>query len=493
MSALTILDLSEARRALVPTAHSPRPTAALEAASPILYGQGIGADAGWRPYSGRLSTRDLTPATQTRMQQVAYYLYVTNPLAQRLINIVVEFVTKGGITLKAEEPDVQAVLDEYWTINKRADKLPDELRALGIFGEHLAVLPRNEISGAVRRGYVDPQWIEAVDCATLQDLPGIAVVEPIAVALKRVDTQREGARIELIHRDEDPYSPSFGQLVGRGFYFSINSIPGGTRGISDLFAIADMADAHEGTLWALVNRADMAGRWIIDVLLRGMTEDQIREWLRKNGRPPVPGEVRAHNEQVTYTMPSYQVGATDCTETVRQVRVNVLGGRGIPEHWYASGSDANLATAAAQGDPIIAMLTARAKLVESMESQAGEFVIDSKVRAGVLRPGVNRKFAVQMPELSVKDLLKATTALAQIAAAVAGLQGAEVMDKRTAARAVAAVLPQIGVDGVDPDEMMAAAAAEAEANKAADYARGSYQPSAISPDLSGPNPAEPES
>jgi len=496
MSALTILDLSEARRALVPTAHSPRPTAALEAASPILYGQGTGADAGWRPYSGRLSTRDLTPTTQTRMQQIAYYLWVTNPLAQRLVELVTDFVAGEGISLKAEDEQVQAALDEYWAdpVNARDENLPREISELSIFGEQLCVLASNPVSGAVRLGYVDPQWIESVEYASLEALPGRAVAMPIAVNLTRVAGERDQKRLAIIHRDEDPYSPAYGQLVGEAMYFAVNRARAASRGISDLFASADMIDAHESTLWALVNRADMAGRFIYDVKLTGMTKEKIAEWLKENGRPPAPGAIRAHNEGVEWTLPSYQVGAGDSGETVRGVRVHVLGSRGIPEHWYGSGADANLATATAQGEPIIKMLGRRARYVKAMEQAKGEYVLDRKIAAGVLPESVNRKFEVVMPELSVRDLVKASSALAQIAAAVAGLQGAEVMDKRTAARAVAAVLPQIGVDGVDPDEMMAAAAAEAEANKAADYMRqppgASSQLSAISsqPNVDGRTP-----
>jgi hypothetical protein len=202
-----------------------------------------------------------------------------------------------------------------------------------------------------------------------------------------------------------------------------------------------------------------------------MTKEQIAEWLKINGKPPAPGAIRAHNEGVEWTLPSYQVGAGDSGETARGVRVHVLGSRGVPEHWYGSGADANLATATAQGEPIIKMLSRRARYVKAMEQAKAHYAIDRKIAAGALPESLNRKFQVVMPELSVRDLVKASSALAQIAAAVAGLQGAEVMDKRTAARAVAAVLPQIGMDGVDPDEMMAAAAAEAEANKAADYQR----------------------
>jgi len=487
MSALTILDLSEARRAIAIRPDSQSGQSAirnsLEAASPILYGQGTGADAGWRPYSGRLSTRDLTPTTQTRMQQIAYYLWVTNPLAQRLVELVTDFVAGEGISLKAEDEQVQAVLDAYWAdpVNARDENLPREISELSIFGEQLCVLASNPVSGAVRLGYVDPHWIESVEYASLEALPGRAVAMPIAVNLTRVAGEREQKRLALIHRDEDPYSPTYGQLIGEAMYFAVNRARAASRGISDLFASADMIDAHESTLWALVNRAEKIGSYIFDIELQGMTEQQIAEWLKKNGKPPGPGAVRAHNERVKWTLPSYQVGAGDSGETARGVRVHVLGSRGVPEHWYGSGADANLATATAQGEPIIKMLGRRARYVKAMEQAKGEYAIDRKIAAGVLAESLNRKFQVVMPELSVRDLVKASSALAQIAAAVAGLQGAEVMDRRTAARAVAAVLPQIGVDGVDPDEMMAAAAAEAEANKAADYMR---QPPGASSQLS---------
>lgn len=89
---LTLLNLQDACRGTT-AASKPRPLSggrrAAEAVSPALL---LGQDPeGFRPYGtnrrfgSALTSRDLNPVLHARMQQVAYYLYLVNPLAHRIV------------------------------------------------------------------------------------------------------------------------------------------------------------------------------------------------------------------------------------------------------------------------------------------------------------------------------------------------------------------------------------------------------------------------
>src|SRR3990172_2504783 len=111
---LTVLNIGYKR----PLAHArgseTHPVAAVEAAAPVLFPFQSGADAGYRRLSQSPNVRDLLPAQHDRMQRVAYYLYVTNNVAARCVEILVDFIAGEGVSAQAEEPAVQEMLDGFW-------------------------------------------------------------------------------------------------------------------------------------------------------------------------------------------------------------------------------------------------------------------------------------------------------------------------------------------------------------------------------------------
>ena len=183
---LTILDLTDAKRALpLATRHSPLVT---EAASPLIfYGSPADFEGGFRPISQPTSPwRDLLPPMQWNMQRVAYYLYVTNPLARRIVELIKDFVVGEGVTIHANDRRVQAVLDDFWDdpVNRMEVNLEAFVRECSIFGEQLWYTATNPISGKVRLGYIDPYWIDGVEYATLSGLPGKAMAMASGIVLK---------------------------------------------------------------------------------------------------------------------------------------------------------------------------------------------------------------------------------------------------------------------------------------------------------------------
>ncbi|MEE9236083.1 MAG: hypothetical protein V3U28_11655, partial [Candidatus Acidoferrales bacterium] len=241
---------------------------------------------------------------------------------------------------------------------------------------------------------------------------------------------------------------------------AINKARTASRGVSDLFAIGDYLDGYDKMLFGLIDRVGFSNAFIWDVLLKGATEENIQEWLKEQ-RPPRPGSVRAHNEQVEWKTVSPSLQAQDFNEAARTIKNMNLAGAGFPEHWFAEGGNVNRASALEMGDPTLKTLVERQGFAAFMVRQVIEFVIDQAVAAGTLPETVNRKFQVQMPEMSVRDLGKAAQALSHVGTTVMELRRAQLIDTESAQELVASVALQLGVE-MDLEEVRRRLAAAGE-------------------------------
>ena len=461
---LTLLNLQDARRraaAQRPPGNaqqrpaSPRRLVA-EAVSPALL---LGQDPeGFRPYSphrrfgSALASRDLNPSVHARMQQVAYYLYLVNPLAHRIVEYTKNYVVGDGVSVKAEDPAAGRLIEAFWqdSVNRMDFALPEFVKELCIFGEQCWLAAVNPLNGRVRLAYLDPAEIDAVEWGEMgvgSESAGTAgtVSVPVAILRRRAPGEAQPRRFRIVRLDEDPDSPTFGRLAGECFYFAVNKARTASRGVSDLFAIGDYLDGYDKMLFGLIDRVGFSNAFIWDVLLKGATEENIQEWLKEQ-RPPRPGSVRAHNEQVEWSTVTPDLRAQDFNEAARTIKNMNLAGAGFPEHWFAEGGNVNRASALEMGDPTLKTLVERQGFAAFMVRQVIDFVIDQGVAAGTLPETVSRKFQVQMPELSVRDLGKAAQALSQVGSTAVELRRAQLIDTETAQELVASVASQFGVE-----------------------------------------------
>ena len=429
------------------------------AAPALLFGQDpegfrrIGA--GWGN-ARTLSPRDLQPPLHTRMQQVAYYLYLVNPLAHRIVEYTRNYVIGDGVEVVAEDAAVADVLQRFWNdrINRLDLTLPESVKELGIFGEQCWLAAVNPVNGQVRLGYLDPAEIEAVEWGELRvggpvagsEDEGGEVVIPLPVAIIRRQSANGAARrLRIVRVDEDPESETFGRLTGECFYFAINKARSASRGVSDLYAIGDYLDGYDKMLFGMIDRVGYSNAFIWDVLLKGATEEAVQEWLKEQ-RPPKPGSVRVHNEQVEWKAVAPDLKAGDFNEAARAIKNMNLAGAGFPEHWFADGGNVNRASAMEMGEPTLRNLLERQGFVSFILREVLEFVIDQAIAAGVLGEEVNRRFTVKMPEMSIRDMGRAALALSQVGSAVVELRKAGLIDRNTAQQMVSSVAVQLGVE-----------------------------------------------
>lgn len=416
---------------------------------------------GYRRLSGSGGQlRDLSYVDQGRMFEIAYFMYDTSAMFKRLAHMDRGFLFSGDVAIESEDEDVQEIIDRFRddVENRLNLDFPDCAMWLGILGEQcwpVTVSPQN---GHVRLGYVDPGNISEV------------WVNPLNVKqIMRVDLQgaggRSGQKYAAIRKDYNPYSKTFGKLVGDCFFFSINHPPNSPRGRSDYLTLFDWIDAVERYGYNYLERAEFMLNFVWDVCLKGMTEDQIREWVRNNP-PPEPGSVRAHNENVEWDAVAPDIKATDFKSGFEMAKGFIMGAAGRPASWFGEGGKAYQTEADQFGQVPIRDLEQRQGYLKYVLQMVVQYAIDQAVIAGRLsEEKALEGFTISMPEISKKELTKLINGIPQLTTALSIAEEQRWIRKETAIRIFAYVCSYLGYDLFPQDEIDAAGKAPPDEEK----------------------------
>lgn len=433
--------------------------------TPLREAAGTTIDAGeegWRRLTGD-GKRDLAPMTHARMQRLAHYLWESNLLANRLIELPVAYLLSQGVKLAIEDEDAQAALDRHWKdgLNAWPTKLPKRVRELALFGEQCYPVFRDAASGFVRVGYLDPAEIETV----VVDPDNRE--QPIGIVTRR-DRHGRARRYRVIVNVPETAFGAAAQRIragfdsGDAFFFRVNDLSSATRGRSDLLAQMDWLDAYDVFLFGEVDRAAALRAYFFDVTLTGATPEEVKERARSIA-PPRPGSVRVHNEAETWKAEAPELNAFDAGEAARLIRNHMLGGATLPEHWFGGGDSVNKSMGASMTEPTEKMLDMRQQVVGHMLATIGEYVVRSRWQAldaelSEPQAAILDTLRVEWPELTAKDTSKYAAALQQVTAASAQLMADGVLSRETALRIVASMTTRLGVEFDIHDELAAASA-----------------------------------
>lgn len=424
---------------------------------------------GWRRLSGD-ADRDLSPLSQARMRETALYLWDANLLANRIVELPLAYMLAEGVSLQAEEEEMQAVVDRFWgdPINNMDVKLPKKVRELSIFGEQVWPAFVNAVDGHVRLGYLDPALIETVvvDPDNPEQPIGIVTVKDRKGAARRFRVIVNGPETVFTERTQQ-IRETFAD--GEAFYFCVNDLSVSRRGRSDLRAPADWVDAYDQFLFGEIERYNFLRAFVWDVTIAGADEAKVRE-RAKQIRAPAPGSVRVHNDSETWRAESPDIKAGDTGEGARLFRNHVLGGATIPEHWFGGGGDVNRATGESMGEPTFKAFSMRQRYLKHMLEMLGHYVIRQRLIATSGEPDWDDpRLACEavFPEMTARDTTKYAAALAQVVAACASAVMSELMTRATAVAIIASVAGRLGVE-MDPAAELSDAVGEAEARAAAD-------------------------
>ena len=459
--------------------------------------------------AGVARIRNLDPIEQDYVLNVVHYMYKFNPLASRAIAITAEYIVGDGIQFKAMNKGVQRVLDRHWDnpTNKWATLQYDRARELGLAGELIIPVWVNPENGAVVLGNIDPILVESIvpDVENSMKIHAIIIkkttpryfpeyhrAEYVAYKVVNVNddieaaSQHYGKRLGLAPDEETAIewgvdiwrgkqdsikvpvqtnSLSGAQMagtdgfIGQGlrsltvtwegacFFTKINAPMGSTRGWSDLLPNLIWLDANDQLLFALVQKAINASRYLVDVLLENMNEQQQQEWLAKNYVEFTSGEWFTHNQNVTLSFPSPDLKMDDSTTLSSALKNHILAGVGHPPIWYSE-SAASRASAPEMTEPSFKHIKVRQREYGYMIGEIFRFAVDQSLIAGYLSKDEAKgaAFYIKMPDVSAKDQRMLAISIANIANAVVALVEKAGWDKQKAYDFFERYLEMTGLD-----------------------------------------------
>jgi hypothetical protein len=444
-----------------------------EAISPALFGltSGDAEDARFRRITSPATLRDLNPVMHERMQQVSFFLKATNLYAQRFVGLIRSYVMGEGFAIVCKDQAVQEVVDRFWNddVNQMDQTLVGWCEDLSTFGELCLPVAVNPVDGFVRVGYIDPVNVESVEYGSMTTVEGTqTVAQPIAVRLKKLIGQNANERLTIVRRTEDVNSDAFGRRDGQSFWFAINKAKAASRGISDLFAAADWFDVFDQTMFDFADRVRFLNAFVWHWTLNGADEEKVKAFqkdLTKN--PPRQGGVRVTNEQVKCEAVTPSFAGADMTNVAETLKKYVVGGVGFSPMFFGDPVDSNRSTANEMEGPTGKKLTDRQNELKTLVRNVIEFVIDQAEAHGVLTGSFDRGFEIQVPDLLIKDIQKASTTLTGVTNSMAVAEDRGWVRGETAARAIHVVLSQLGVT-VDSKEEYEAAQKELADKRAQD-------------------------
>jgi len=412
---------------------------------------------------------DLKSIDQKRMLELAAQLWERSGLAKQLIELPVAFLLGEGVLLTAEDAEAQEWLDEFWfdPINRLDLNLQSHLRELSLFGELILPVFRNEVTGTVRLGKIDPAEIDAI----ITDPDNAAV--PIGIRIRKAAGKAEDFRIIYNGTDEElfaePARELRAEMASECFFWRINNLSTGTRGRSDILYAIDMADSYEELVFGELDGAQAKRAVVWDVELKNATDEEIAA-KAKEIQPPGPNYLRLHNEGEVWNVHTPDLKAGDADTIARLARNHILSGSAVPEHWFGGGGDVNLATASSMGEPTYKIFSQRQRLIKAMLEAIGTYVIRSRLRAyGLLAMISERGFetTATFPELTARDIARYATAFQQVVVSVTQALTAGVMSEATAVEMLTMMAALMGLE-VDPVAELQQARAEAAARRERD-------------------------
>ncbi|WP_082702402.1 hypothetical protein [Pseudacidovorax intermedius] len=398
--------------------------------------------------TGRGTERDLAPLAQDRMVKLAEYLWQSNLLANRLIELTLAYLLAEGVTLQCKDDEHQKRLDRFWNdpINNWPLKLEPRVRELFLAGEQCYICHVNEANGMVRLGYLDPRQIGTV----VMDPDNIE--QPIGVVTRRDARGRYNKyRVVVLGKDEELFSRRTAEIRasdftdGDCFLFQINKLPSGTRGRSDLLGQMDWLDAYDNFLFDEIDRIGFLRSFAWDVTMTGADDAAVKEFEKKF-KAPSPNSTFVHNDQIKLEAKSPSLQAADTSTSARLLRNHVLGGATVPEHWFGGGGDVNRAAASEMGEPTFKVLTSRQTKLKLMLEEIGRFVLMHADRSGGEPDWSDERWQVTavFPELINADLTKFAAAMQGVVSAVVILIDKGLMTQETGLSMVADVAQRFG-------------------------------------------------
>lgn len=409
--------------------------------------------------------RDLSPFKFKQAQEMAYYEYQRYPLAKRMIEILTDFTTGDGLEVKVkikqrtdkgdvdtEKKNAQMVWDRFW--KNPANNMEAEFHIMVqdkfLAGEGVFPVSVNEANGDVIIGYIDPGYIKDVKTLPFNQRIITDLILPKDAAN---DLTLKVIRYDLFDETglkSNAKSETYGKLIGDAFYFRNNYIMSQTRGYSELLEYLDWLDGFEQFLFAVLEGFKARNAHFYDVTMQGKSQEDLDKQIIA---PPGQGEVKLHNEKVTWDVKTPDLKAVDATDATKLIKNFITGSKGYPDMWFGDASDSNLATAQVMTVPTMQMLKRKQNGVKEMLKMMCLFVMQQAQDHDSLKLEQNEYIDIEisMMNLDRKDSSVLGSAFVQFTTALKVAVSSNWITNETAKKVVDGILTMLGIE-VDPNE-----------------------------------------
>ncbi|HWQ02938.1 MAG TPA: hypothetical protein VNL38_00515 [Candidatus Nitrosotenuis sp.] len=424
-------------------------TTVAAALGPSLAGLGAPDDEqGFRRIGGRNTLRELNPAMQRRMQDICYYVAVCTPFGEGIIRVMTDYIVGEGFQLAAEHPDLQEFLDAFANdpVNNLAENLPRMWRELLIFGDQCLPVVENPVDGFIRLGSVDPGDVEAVEFGTLITGTQLRPVS-LPVNVKLVDLPDQGgARLRIAQTEKMLVSAR--AYDGVCFYFAINQARAASRGISELFVLADWVDVFDQMIFDFADRVRFLNAFVWEYILKGADDKKVDEYLKyiRAKNPPRQGGFQVHNDSVEMKTITPDFKGADMSEVAKMMKAYGPGAKSLPPWFFGDPMDANRAANEVMEGPSGKMLTNKQGILKRAVRAICDYAIARAKARGTLLRSLPEAYKVMAPDISVKDTAKIAGTLQTVGNALGQMEDRGWIRAETAARGAHLVLSQIGVE-----------------------------------------------
>ena len=331
--------------------------------------------------------------TREKMRAYSVASYRMNPMARAIIDTYVAFVVgDSGLTIHAQDPHVQAVIDDFWD-DPRVDmrhRQEEFFREHLIYGETLLQMLVGPTTGVCRINPLDPTRITDVE------LLNGNVLWPAKVHISKMNADDI---IMSIAQVDDLTGLRDGEAI---YWRSFRTLVSDQRGDPFLGPILDDLDSFDTVLNNLVDRTALMRYMVWDVEVDG-DQKMVEKFVRDRGGTHVPrsGSIEVHNKSVQWKPTFGQVGAAEDSITSGSLMTNIAGGAGLAKTWLAEPDGANRATSLTMAEPVRRRVGSVQNMWLHHQTELLRYVVDQAVAAGQLPPTVTVKTAAGAPEITM--------------------------------------------------------------------------------------------
>lgn len=363
---------------------------------------------------GELGIIDIDSAKYEKVRNLAFTLYLTNPLAQGIIEVMTDFVVGANefqIQVQSEDEKLKEDLEDYidfiFTVNELYN-FREFYKELLLSGElHLPIAIEGD---AIKFGFLPSSTVFQIQINSTDN----RIIDKIKYRV--FDKEYEYKPIRKILKRDWTY-----EYEGDLFYFRINRTAGMFRGYSELISMLDWLDATDQLLWNTLETSALKNVFFYIVKVLGGTEEEIKQIEQKYiNTPPKAGSILVGNDKIEWEVLKNDLNLDNMNDVMRSYKNYILASKRLPEMWFAEGGYTNLATAREMSTPALKMFNSKQKEFKEMIYKITDFICYQFLKFNNLEDKIlNFDILINLPSLERPEIKELSSIFTQLVNALA--------------------------------------------------------------------------